>query len=288
MAGTAYSFPADLDDSPEYGHLMVFTAYTPQSARFASAAPAAGQVFDYAGQTVNLGGFADNTAGETLRAAGAAISSTGSRKMLEQFHLFVPGGGENNMSWRQQHDYDDVKMSRLGTGAASGIMSPLTGIGAETIKKAGTVAGGIFRTQINPAVEVLYRGTDLRKYNFSFVFAPQSYADSLQLYGDGTPGTGILNRFRYYSAPEFAGPNDVLFLSPSEWEIDFLYKTSGGWAVNSRLPKVAKGVLTFVDVDYNPDTEFSTFENGDPTSSRLTMEFVEMEIIDKGRIKEGF
>ena len=169
---TVYRFPSDVDNSPDYGHLMVFTAYTPRSDRL------------------------NNATGGNLA----------SRTMLDQFHLYVPGGAQNNLVWSQRHDYDDVKMSRLGTGAASGMMAAVLGIGADTVGAAGRLAGGIFRTQINPYVEVLYRGTDLRAFDFSFMFAPQSSADSVQLYGDGSPGSGMLNRFRYYAAPEFAGP----------------------------------------------------------------------------------
>ena len=232
--------------------------------------------------------------------------------MLDQFHLYVPGGGQAgpNLEWSQRHDYDDVKMSRLGTGAASGMMSAVLGIGSDTISNAAGLAGRtLFRTQINPYVEVLYRGTDLRAFDFSFMLAPQSAADAQQLYGFGAPITtmvngvetvtnegagtgydpGLLNRFRYHAAPEFIGPASSLFKSPSEWEIDFLYKgADGAWRGNNKLPKIAKGVLVRVDVDYSPDSEFSTFENGGPTSARLTMRFVEMEIIDKGRIGQGF
>lgn len=216
---------------------------------------------------------------------------TGPRQLLDSFQLYIPGGAQNNLVWSQRHDYDDVKMSRIGSGAASGIMSAILGIGADTIGKGAALAGGAFRTTINPYVEVLYRGTDLRAYDFSFMFAPQSREDALQLYGNGN-GTGILNRFRYHAAPEVSsltGYDNLLFKSPSEWEVMFLYKNaSGAWVVNPKLPKIAKGVLARVDVDYNPDSEFSTYEHGEPTSSRLTMRFVEMEIIDKTRIEQGF
>lgn len=249
-----YTFPSDVIDSPDYGHLMVFTAYTPQMQRAADAGIGPG------------------------------------RQMLDQFLLYVPGGAQNNLVWSQKHDYDDVKMSRLGAGAASGLMGAVLGVGGPIEKGAGLI-GGAFRTTINPYVEVLYRGTDLRAFDFSFMFVPQSEKDSIQLYGNGS-GTGLLNRFRFHAAPEVGGAlgiSDLLFKSPSEWEIDFLYKTaSGGWAENTKIPKIAKGVLVRVDVDYNPDSEFSTFEQGDPTSSRLTMRFVEMEIIDKTRINEGY
>jgi hypothetical protein len=181
-------------------------------------------------------------------------------------------------------------MAGLATGMGAGILGAISGVDPGTISKVGQVAGGIFRTQINPYVEVLFRGTKLRSYVLSFMFAPQSSTDALQLYGSGNgDGSGILNRFRYHAAPEFSGGGDGLFFkSPSEWEIDFLYRDGGNWAPNGKMPRIAKGVLTRVDVDYNPGTEFSSFENGAPTTARLSMNFVEMEIIDKTRILDGF
>ena len=144
--------------------------------------------------------------------------------------------------------------------------------------------GGAFRKTINPAVEVLYRGTNLRNYVMSFMFAPERREDSVMLYGVQN-GTGILNRFRYHAASRNQG---WYFDSPSEWEIAFYYRnTKGGWSINPNLPKIAKGILNRVDVDYNPDAEYSTFEGGEPTSARLTLAFTEMEIIDKDRIEQG-
>lgn len=269
MAGKYY-FPSDIQNSDEYGHMMVFTAYTP----------------------VSFLGVAATPTTPALSNLGTGVGVQTGRQMLDQFMLYVPGGAQNNLVWSQRHDYDDVKLSRIGTGAGAGIMSAIIGIGGDTLAKAGSAAGGLFRVQINPGVEVLYRGTDLRAFDFSFMFAPQSKSDSDMLYGT-TPGTGLLNRFRYYAAPEIGGVANAAFFSPSEWEIDFYYKTSsggmaGGWEFNKTLPRIAKGVLVRVDVDYNPDSEFSTFENGAPTSSRLTMRFVEMQIVDKTLIGQGY
>ena len=201
--------------------------------------------------------------------------------------LFIPGGGQNGaLQWQMAHEYDEVKLSRIGAGVASAII----GIGSDIIPGLNAAAGGLFRRQINPGVEVLYRGTELRKFDFSFIFAPQNQEDADMLYGasQGYSGDGILNRFRYYAAPEtdFAG---LLFKSPSEWRIFFYYKNNQkAWNVNPYLPKISKCVCTRIDVDINPDSEFSTFENGDPVSARLTMRFVEMEIIDKKLIDKGF
>lgn len=255
MAGNSYRFPSDLLDSPEYGHMVQFTAYTPQS---------------------------------FVQAAGAARGLINGRQMLDSFQLYLPGGGQGvTLNYSQVHEYDEVKMSRIGAG----VMAAIVGIGSDMIAGGNAAVGGLFRAQINPGVEVLYRGTDLRKFDFSFMFAPQSKPDSDALYGT-SPGTGLLNRFRFYAAPEITGVtgyDSLLFKSPSEWEIDFWVRDSnGGWRENDKIPKLVKGVLARVDVDYTPDSEFSTFEAGDAVSSRLTLRFVEMQIVDKTLIGQGY
>jgi|688.fasta_scaffold465685_2 hypothetical protein len=252
---SSYCFPSDLMESPEYGAMIQFTAYTPQS-------------------------FA--------QAAAARAGLTSGRKMLDNFWLYMPGGGQsNNLSFQQGHEYDEIKLARLGAGVASAVI----GVGSDLIQGGNALAGGLFRRQINPGVEVLYRGTSLRRYNFSFTFAPQSKPDADMLYGTST-GDGILNRFRYYAAPEITGITNydsLQFKSPSEWEISFWTKAAGGsWTENTKIPKVTKGAFVRVDVDYNPETEFSTFEDGGAVTSRLTMEFVEMQIVDKTLISQGY
>ena len=255
MPGNSYRFPSDLLDSPEYGHMVQFSAYTPQS---------------------------------FIQAAAANRGLINGRQLLDTFQLYMPGGGQGvTLNYSQVHEYDEVKLSRLGAG----VMSAIVGIGTDVIAGGNAASAGLFRTQINPGVEVLFRGTDLRKFDFSFMFAPQNKQDSDVLYGT-SPGDGLLNKFRFYAAPEITGItgyDNLQFKSPSEWEIDFWVKdANGGWKENNKIPRLAKGVLARVDVDYTPDSEFSTFESGDPVSSRLTMRFIEMQIVDKTLIGQGY
>ena len=71
MAGNSYRFPSDLLDSPEYGAMVQFSAYTPQS---------------------------------FVQAAGAARGLLNGRQMLDSFQLYMPGGGQsNNLSFQQGH-----------------------------------------------------------------------------------------------------------------------------------------------------------------------------------------
>lgn len=237
---TPYVYPIDLVQGDDYGHLIQFSAYS---------------------------------------ASSAATNLFSIREKLDDFLLYTPGGGQNNLLYSQTHEYDEVKMSRLGAGIASAIV----GVGGSDLVGQGVgAAAGLFRKAINPRIEVLFRSTELRTFDFSFMFAPQSFNEAQTL-------TRLLKQFRYHAAPRLTTGN-FLFESPSEWEISFYYKepTNGQWVLNTKLPLIAKSVCARIDVDMNPDSEFSTFDNGVPVSSRLTMRFIEMEIIDKDRIAGGF
>lgn len=240
VSTTPYVYPIDLVQGDDYGHLIQFRAYS---------------------------------------AATFATNLYSRRELLDDFLLYTPGGGQNNLLYSQTHEYDEVKMSRLGAGIASAIV----GVGGSDLVGQGVgAAAGLFRKAINPRIEVLFRSTELRTFDFSFMFAPQSEAEARSL-------TEMLNRFRYHAAPRLQAAN-FLFESPSEWQIFFYYRDakSGQWRENNKLPKIATSVCARIDVDMNPDSEFSTFDDGTSVSSRLTMRFIEMEIIDKDRIAGGF
>ena len=262
----AYVFPSDLLGSDEYGHAIVFKAYEARS---------------------DVPGAAYDTIINNLPGAISQFAPSNPFNsplvLQDQFILYVPGGGQNTLTYQQVHEYDEVKLSRLGVG----IMSSIIGTGGGGAGSDAVTTGLVlFRRAINPKIEVLFRSTELRNFNFSFLFAPQSKPESDSL-------KEMLKAFRHYAAPEISDAlltsDGLLFKSPSEWRIDFMYKKNNGtWTKNEYLPRIAKSVCTRIDVDYNPDTEFSSFENGDPVSARLTMQFVEMEIIDKKRISEGY
>lgn len=230
---------------------------------------------------------------------------------LDTISIFIPGGGQNgSMSWEQAHDYTDPKLARVALGMLG--ISP-SGSG---------VIPGMLGGAINPKVEVLYRNTDLRKFQFNFLFAPASQEESESM-------EAIIKTLRYHSAPELvkgygslwdavtdiatglaggqmAGPSRTpllddlrksyigsgqfdylstggLFLAPSEFIIDFY---SNGQE-NIHLPRIARCVIERIDVNYTPLGEFSTFSNGHPVSAMLTLVFREMKVIDKANIARG-
>lgn len=203
--------------------------------------------------------------------------------------LFIPGGPQNSpLVWESVNDYAEVAMTKLGPN--------VIGIGNFA---AQTLAGGA----INPKVEVLFRTTNLRNFTFNFLFAPTSLKEANEM-------EAVIKALRYHAAPELIGGNDpsesytntggsigqgfgaqlnygrsgLYMQAPSEFIVDFYYKGQR----NTHLPKMARSVITKIDVNYAPQGEFSTFTTGHPVSAMLTVSFTEMRLIDRNNIKDGY
>ena len=76
--------------------------------------------------------------------------------------------------------------------------------------------------------------------------------------------------------------------SPSEFKINFYSKIGGDYRENTMIPRIARGVIDRIDVDYAPQGQFSTFSNGHPVASMLTFTFREMRIIGKDNVLQGY
>ena len=213
--------------------------------------------------------------------------------------LFIPGGGQNGaLQWQMQHEYDEVKLTRLGMNMIGAVSAPLGNavggaLGYERVTGKGT---------INPKVDVLYANSDLREFQFDLFMSPQSKPEQQAM-------DRIIRLLRKYSAPEITGQapewiqqgvqkyasglssqfrTGFWFIPPAEFEIKFRYVENGQQKENPYIPRIARSVLRRIDVNYTQQGEFSTFKDGAPTSAQLTMVFKEMRIIEQRDIENGY
>jgi hypothetical protein len=133
---------------------------------------------------------------------------------------------------------------------------------------------------MNPQLQVLFSNIGFRHFQFDFVLTPYTKEESDTI-------RKIIEAFKYASAPELIS-NGVftqsLFMKiPDTFNIKFLYNG----AENKNVHKIGESVLTNVNVDYAPNG-WSTFNDGSPVQTRLTLQFTETVIIDKKKIKEGY
>lgn len=215
------------------------------------------------------------TATRRLRSTGVSIA------------LYVP----QTLQFNQNNNYSDTSLTaQLGmslgalqtgvgsqqgdsfAGGASEVGAALSGIDTNLVlfKTTGTV--------LNPQIEVIFQQTDMRTFQFDFVFAARSPEEQDQV-------RLIIEKFRNAAAPTLAGSQGRYLIPPSEFDIEFYF---GDASPAPMIPKISTCVLTNVALDYAPSGAYATFEDGQPISTRLTLQFKEVELIHKQRIEEGY
>jgi hypothetical protein len=130
----------------------------------------------------------------------------------------------------------------------------------------------------NPQKQVLFQGVTFREFSLSFTFTPYSAAEAEQV-------KNIIQKFRMYSSPkrnEQLGKN-MFWVPPALFDISF--KQNG--RENPNLPKLQRCVIESIDVNYTPNG-WSTYGDGAPVQTTMTMQFKEIALISRDDIKEGY
>ena len=128
---------------------------------------------------------------------------------------------------------------------------------------------------VNPRNEQYYVGPGFRSFSYTFDFYPKSAKEAKDV-------QDIVKLFKYHSSPamEEAKSAGRFFIAPSEFEIHYMFKDGP----NPNLHKISRCVCTDVDVRYGPENQFSTFDDGNPVTTQLTLNFTELEFMTKEKI----
>ena len=215
------------------------------------------------------------------------------RKGIGTVTLPVPGGisDQNNADW------GDGRMNPLqaaGLEAAGRALSGNLEAGMRSVADAtnsiaankdavkstlkGIFAAGavgldpnevLARTQgavINPNLELLFKGPTLRPFNFTFQMGARNEGDSLQI-------MEILRFFKQGSAPQRT-QSQMLVKAPHTFQIEYLHRQQDN---NKFLNRIKECALLNMSVNYTPNNNYATFDNGAPTSIELTLAFKELD-----------
>jgi hypothetical protein len=166
-----------------------------------------------------------------------------------------------------------INLQAQGAGAIAG----LAGGNAQATSSLVLQAQGY---AINPQVQMLYTGIDLRSFQLSFTFTPKSSDETEQV-------DKIISTFKYYFSPALqAGAQtqtDAMFLiPPALFNVNFMINN----IENKYLPKYGDCVLENMEVNYAPNG-WSSFESGAPVQTTLSLSFRETQIIDKAKLQNG-
>ena len=223
-----------------------------------------------------------------------AERSTFTERILGSVLLPVPNAvnDANSCSWGQdtmnaaQIAASDIAMKTITKGAGAGMNSAEQAIttagkeGGADVKdavaqyftgQATGVKGILARTKgqvINPNMELIFNGPQLRPFNFTFKMSPRDERESITI-------KKIIRMFKQSMAP--ARSESSLFLkAPNTYKLQFL---EGSSREHKFLPKIKECAMTGFNVNYTPDGNYATYRNSAMVAVELSFSFQELEPI---------
>lgn len=160
----------------------------------------------------------------------------------------------------------------LGVSVAGGILTNIAlskGPNAAALSAATGIAA-------NPKKEQVFKGVNFRTFSFDYKFFPRSSTEASNV-------LAIIQQFKYHMHPEFKDTGNFIYIYPSEFDIS--YYTDG--QENSNLHRHTSCVLTDMSINYTPNGLFSTFANGMPTQIDVVLNFRELALLTKDKVKDG-
>jgi hypothetical protein len=214
------------------------------------------------------------------------------RKTKTSISLYVP----NTVVFNQRNEYSEVSLTQtFGAAlAAAQLVQGSEGSFQQGLQQAAQVgvelvAGEDTRNALlywiggsvlNPQIQVIFRMTSLRTFQFDFVLAARNRAEIQAI-------DNIVRRFRFHAAPRFAAAGSGRYLvPPDEFDIQFMF----AGAPHGMIPKISTCVINSVDVDYAPSGNYTLHDDdvGRPTSVRLQLNFQEVDLITKESVARGY
>ena len=129
----------------------------------------------------------------------------------------------------------------------------------------------------NPKKEQVFKGVDFRTFSFDYQFFPRDIDEAANV-------LRIIEEFKYHMHPEFKeDTNNFVYVYPSEFDITYFTNNRE----NRKLHRHASCVLTDININYTPNGVFTTLPNGMPAQINMTLNFRELALMTKDKIKDG-
>ena len=131
-----------------------------------------------------------------------------------------------------------------------------------------------------PMAEMTFTGIDFRTFSYSFTMTPRSREEAREI-------KRILDTFTFHMLPEKLGEGAPLaFRVPSEFTIRYMYR--GG--ENNYLNHLTFCALSNMKIDYGGGERYQTFRPDEtgapPIQTKVSLEFQELELVDKRRFNK--
>ena len=180
----------------------------------------------------------------------------------------------------------------LFASGIAGAMNALPGkIGGSV--DANDVLGGIGGVILNPNAELLFSGFDLRNFGLNFKMAPRSETEarvirdicttfkraSLPHFG-ASPGNTVANAFKGKKGTSEENNNRNYIGVPNLCIVEFMK----GKSPHPYLTQFKPCAIKEVNITYTPDGQYSTYRDGSPVATGLSLNFLESKLVYSNEI----
>ena len=214
-------------------------------------------------------------------------------RVLGSVFLPVPGNvvDSNNVSW-DQDTLDPAKLALADSffdnvqgGGVDGLIDSLgstaqaIGVNKGDTKEAiaGALAkaatGGSILTRstgkiINPNMELLFKGPQMRTFQLSWKMSPRDYEESEMI-------KRIIRMFKQSMAVK-RSESQIFLKSPNTYKLRYLTARK---REHSFLPKIKECALVGCSINYTPDGNYLVYENSSMVAYQMSLSFNELEPI---------
>ena len=175
----------------------------------------------------------------------------------------------------------------LGAIAISRLIGSITGDAITADDIFSSTSGAI----LNPNVELLFGGVDLRNFSLTYKLVPRNDTETVII-------NDIVKRFKRAMLPT-TSPGSILGINsngdnqgvnngfiglPDLCQVVFMQ----GSGMHPVLPKFKMCAITDVSVNYTPDGSYATYGDGQPVAIELGLTFQETKMVFQEDIEQGF
>lgn len=129
----------------------------------------------------------------------------------------------------------------------------------------------------NPKKEQMFKNVNFREFTFEYTFSPRSKTEARAV-------QQIIQEFKLHMHPEFKDDGGFLYIYPSEFDIAYYHNG----IENPTLHKHTSCVLRDMQINYTPNGAYNTFDGGMSTQINVSLSFLEIAILTKKEIEEGY
>ena len=268
-----WKYPLDLDTSKQ--DTLKIVAYERQPRTFKGGAQTAASGFLARRNTSNLGSpkgtiilpingqIVDNSSVDygdnTLNALEAFIASTAFNVVADKVSEGAVGS-QLKEAFKNLNVNEAALKEIIGSAAAAKGLNAISG----TNQTANSIASRLSGTILNPNLELLFKGPQLRNFPFTYLFLPREKGEADQV-------IGIIRTLKENMTPRIQ--SNFFLKSPNVFSVEYLK----GGTPHPYLNRIKLCALRSCNVEYAPLGTYATFPDGMPHAVRMTLQFTELD-----------